>query len=69
MITEGMIVYFVQNAVFITKATVLSSGKEYAVIRLDGSKGGIRVRTSRLYLNEDDARRAVRENEKRHIIR
>ena len=61
---EGDVVYFISSSVFIKKATVNAGG--FCTIRFsDGNCGtsGTRVRESKLYRTEEEAKKVVEQHQ------
>ena len=59
---EGDVVYFISSSVFIKKATVIRNAGGFCTIRFsDGNCGtsGTRVRESKLYRTEEEAKKVV----------
>lgn len=59
---EGDVVYFISSSVFIKKATVIRNAGGFCTIRFsDGNCGtsGTRVRESKLYCTEEEAKKVV----------
>ena len=58
---EGDVVYFVSSSIFIKKATVIRNSGGFCTIRFsNGNCGtsGTRVRESKLYCTEEEAKKA-----------
>ena len=51
--------YFIQNNREILKVTVLKEQNGFALIQLPGSDGAIRVRSTKLYDTEEEAKKLV----------
>ena len=63
---EGDVVYFVSSSVFIKKATVIRNAGGFCTIRFeDGNCGasGTRVRESKLYRTEEEAKKVVEQHQ------
>lgn len=59
---EGDVVYFVSSSIFIKKATVIRNSGGFCTIRFsNGNCGtsGTRVRESKLYRTEEEAKKVV----------
>ena len=64
---EGDVVYFISSSVFIKKATVIRNAGGFCTIRFeDGNCGtsGTRVRESKLYHTEEEAKKVVEQHQK-----
>ena len=62
---EGDTVYFVSSSIFIKKATVVRNTGGFCTIRFeDGNCGtsGTRVRESKLYRTEEEAKKVVKQH-------
>lgn len=51
--------YFIQNNREILKVTILKEQNGFALIQLPGSEGAIRVRSTKLYDTEEEAKKLV----------
>lgn len=51
--------YFIQNNREILKVTILKEQNGFALIQLPGSDGAIRVRSTKLYNTEEEAKKLV----------
>lgn len=51
--------YFIQNNKEVLKVTVLKEQNGFALIQLPGSDGAIRVRSTKLYDTEEEAKKLV----------
>ena len=51
--------YFIQNNREILKVTVLKEQNGFALIQLPGSDGAIRIRSTKLYNTEEEAKKLV----------
>ena len=63
---EGDVVYFISSSVFIKKATVIRNTGGFCTIRFsDGNCGtsGTRVRESKLYRTEEEAKKVVEQHQ------
>ena len=63
---EGDVVYFISSSVFIKKATVIRNAGGFCTIRFsDGNCGtsGTRVRESKLYRTEEEAKKVVEQHQ------
>ncbi len=63
---EGDVVYFVSSSIFIKKATVIRNAGGFCTIRFeDGNCGisGTRVRESKLYRTEEEAKKVVEQHQ------
>ena len=63
---EGYVVYFVSSSIFIKKATVVRNAGGFCTIRFeDGNCGtsGTRVRESKLYRTEEEAKKVVQQHQ------
>lgn len=63
---EGDVVYFVSSSIFIKKATVIRNSGGFCTIRfLNGNCGtsGTRVRESKLYRTEEEAKKVVEQHQ------
>ena len=63
---EGDVVYFISSSVFIKKATVIRNAGGFCTIRFsDGNCGtsGTRVRESKLYRTEEEAKKVVQQHQ------
>ena len=63
---EGDVVYFVSSSIFIKKATVVRNAGGFCTIRFeDGNCGtsGTRVRGSKLYRTEEEAKKVVQQHQ------
>ncbi len=63
---EGDVVYFISSSVFIKKATVIRNAAGFCTIRFsDGNCGtsGTRVRESKLYRTEEEAKKVVEQHQ------
>ena len=63
---EGDVVYFVSSSIFIKKATVVRNAGGFCTIRFeDGNCGtsGTRVRESKLYRTEEEAKKVVQQHQ------
>lgn len=56
----GDTVYIIESALFIKKAKVLKVAGGFYTIQVEGSKGAFRVRESRLYKTEEEAKKNKR---------
>ena len=56
----GDTVYIIESAIFIKKAKILKFGGGFYTIQIEGSKGAFRVRESRLYSTEEEAKKQKR---------
>ena len=66
---EGDVVYFISSSVFIKKATVIRNAGGFCTIRFsDGNCGtsGTRVRESKLYRTEEEAKKIVERHQTSH---
>lgn len=63
---EGDVVYFISSSVFIKKATAIRNAGGFCTIRFsDGNCGasGTRVRESKLYRTEEEAKKVVEQHQ------
>lgn len=63
---EGDVVYFVSSSIFIKKAAVVRNASGFCTIRFeDGNCGtsGTRVRESKLYRTEEEAKKVVQQHQ------
>lgn len=63
---EGDVVYFVSSSIFIKKATVIRDSGGFCTIRFsNGNCGtsGTRVRESKLYRTEEEAKKVVEQHQ------
>lgn len=63
---EGDVVYFVSSSIFIKKATVVRNAGGFCTIRLEEGNCGIsgtRVRESKLYCTEEEAKNVVEQHQ------
>ncbi|MFR4015571.1 MAG: hypothetical protein ACLT0A_03625 [Holdemanella porci] len=63
---EGDVVYFVSSSIFIKKATVIRNSGGFCTIRFsNGNCGtsGTRVRESKLYRTEEEAKKVVEQHQ------
>ncbi|WP_337467580.1 hypothetical protein [Holdemanella biformis] len=63
---EGDVVYFVSSSIFIKKATVIRNSGGFCTIRFsNGNCGtsGTRVRESKLYHTEEEAKKVVEQHQ------
>lgn len=63
---KGDVVYFISSSVFIKKATVIRNAGGFCTIRFsDGNCGtsGTRVRESKLYRTEEEAKKVVEQHQ------
>ncbi len=63
---EGDVVYFVSSSIFIKKATVIRNSGAFCTIRFsNGNCGtsGTRVRESKLYRTEEEAKKVVEQHQ------
>ena len=63
---EGDVVYFVSSSIFIKKAAVVRNAGRFCTIRFeDGNCGtsGTRVRESKLYRTEEEAKKVVQQHQ------
>lgn len=63
---EGDVVYFVSSSIFIKKATVIRNSGGFCTIRFsNGNCGtsGTRVRESKLYRMEEEAKKVVEQHQ------
>ena len=52
-------VYIVCNGIFIEKCVVIRDTKDFVTLRINSTGQGLRVRRSRIYLTEKEAKRAI----------
>lgn len=63
---EGDVVYFVSSSIFIKKATVIRNAGGFCTIRFEKgncSTSGTRVRESKLYRTEEEAKKVVEQHQ------
>lgn len=63
---EGDVVYFVASSIFIKKATVIRNAGGFCTIRFEGGNcgtSGTRVRESKLYRTEEEAKKVVEQHQ------
>ena len=63
---EGDVVYFISSSVFIKKATVIRNAGGFCTIQFSNGNCGIsgtRVRESKLYHTEEEAKKVVEQRE------
>ena len=51
--------YFIQNNKEVLKVTILKEQNGFALIQLPGSDGAIRIRSTKLYDTEEEAKKLV----------
>lgn len=57
-------VFFVSSSIFIRKATILRVGGGFCTIKFDDTGGGTRVRESKLYKTELEAKHHIKMKKK-----
>lgn len=63
---EGDVVYFVSSSIFIKKATVIRNSGGFCTIRFSNGNcctSGTRVRESKLYRTEEEAKKVVEQHQ------
>ena len=63
---EGDVVYFVSSSIFIKKATVVRNAGGFCTIRFEDGNCGTsetRVRESKLYRTEEEAKKVVQQHQ------
>lgn len=69
---EGDVVYFVSSSIFIKKATVVRNAGGFCTIRFEEGNCGIsgtRVRESKLYRTEEEAKKVVEQHQNANQLR
>ena len=57
--TLPVIVYIICNSIFIEKCTVLRETRDFVTLQINSTGQGLRVRRSRIYLTEKEAKQAI----------
>lgn len=63
---EGGVVYFVSSSIFIKKVTVVRNAGVFCTIRFEAGNcgtSGTRVRESKLYRTEEEAKKVVQQHQ------
>lgn len=61
-VSIGDVVYFVSSSIFVRKATIISIAGGFCTIKFEDTRGGTRVRLSKIYKTEAEANKVANRN-------